>query len=158
MKLLFVSQYLWTEGFRINDLVKTLTEKGVEVNVLTGKPNYPEGRIYLGYSAIYSQREQWGLANLYRIFLVPRGAKSALRLVMNYFSFMVSGLLFCPWLSRKRRYDAIFVYGVSPILQVIPALLLTWLKRIPLIIWVQDLWLENSAATGYVATSRCLDW
>ena len=52
MKLLFVSQYLWPEDFRINDLVKTLTEKGVEVNVLTGKPNYPEGRIYLGYSAI----------------------------------------------------------------------------------------------------------
>lgn len=54
MKLLFVSQYLWPEGFRINDLVKTLTEKGVEVNVLTGKPNYPDGRIYLGYSAICS--------------------------------------------------------------------------------------------------------
>ena len=75
MKLLFVSQYLWPEDFRINDLVKTLTEKGVEVDVLTGKPNYSEGNIYSGYSAFCSQREQWGLANLYRISLLPRALK-----------------------------------------------------------------------------------
>lgn len=150
MKLLVVSQYFWPESFRINDLVKTLTEKGVEVDVLTGKPNYPEGRIYPGYRALGCQKEQWCGANLYRIPLVPRGAKSTPRLVMNYFSFMVSGLLFGPWLLRKRRYDAIFVYGVSPILQAIPALFLSWFKRSPVIIWVQDLWPESLAATGYV--------
>jgi len=156
MKLLVVSQYFWPEGFRINDLVKTLTEKGVEVDVLTAKPNYPEGRIYPGYRALGCQREQWCGANLYRIPLVPRGAKSTPRLVMNYFSFIVSGLLFGPWLLRKRRYDAIFVYGVSPILQAIPALFLSCFKRSPVIIWVQDLWPESLAATGYVRNQRVL--
>lgn len=156
MKLLVVSQYFWPEGFRINDLVKTLTEKGVEVDVLTAKPNYPEGRIYLGYRALGCRREQWCGANLYRIPLVPRGAKSTPRLVMNYFSFIVSGLLFGPWLLRKRRYDAIFVYGVSPILQAIPALFLSCFKRSPVIIWVQDLWPESLAATGYVRNQRVL--
>jgi glycosyltransferase involved in cell wall biosynthesis len=156
MKLLVVSQYFWPEGFRINDLVKTLTEKGVEVDVLTAKPNYPEGRIYPGYRALGCQREQWCGANLYRIPLVPRGAKSTPRLVMNYFSFIVSSLLFGPWLLRKRRYDAIFVYGVSPILQAIPALFLSCFKRSPVIIWVQDLWPESLAATGYVRNQRVL--
>lgn len=156
MKLLVVSQYFWPEGFRINDLVKTLTEKGIEVDVLTAKPNYPEGRIYPGYRALGCQREQWCGAYLYRIPLVPRGTKSTPRLVMNYFSFIVSSLLFAPWLLRRRRYDAIFVYGVSPILQAIPALFLSCLKRSPVIIWVQDLWPESLAATGYVRNPRVL--
>jgi glycosyltransferase involved in cell wall biosynthesis len=156
MKLLVVSQYFWPEDFRINDLVKTLTEKGVEVDVLTGKPNYPEGRIFPGYSALGCQREQWCGANIYRIPMVPRRAQSALKLFMNYFSFIVSGLLFGPLLLRKRRYDVIFVYGVSPIFQAIPALLLSWFKRSPVIIWVQDLWPESLAATGYVRNQRVL--
>ena len=37
MRILIVSQYFWPEGFRINDLVKSLIEKGIEVDVLTGK-------------------------------------------------------------------------------------------------------------------------
>ena len=40
-----VSQYFWPENFRINEVVRSLVEKGVEVDVLTGKPNYPEGKL-----------------------------------------------------------------------------------------------------------------
>ncbi len=49
MRVLVVSQYFWPEGFRINEVTKTLVEKGVLVDVLTGKPNYPEGKIFAGY-------------------------------------------------------------------------------------------------------------
>ena len=51
MKVLIVSQYFWPEGFRINEIAQTLVEKGVEVDVLTGKPNYPQGEIFSGYRA-----------------------------------------------------------------------------------------------------------
>lgn len=57
MKALVISQYYWPENFRINDVVKTLSEKGVEVEVLTGKPNYPRGEIFSGYNAWGFQRE-----------------------------------------------------------------------------------------------------
>ena len=158
MRLLIVSQYFWPESFRINDVVRTLIEKGVEVDVLTGKPNYPEGVIYQGYQFFGCQREQWFGASVYRVPLAPRGVKSLLRLVINYFSFVIFGLLFGPWLLKKRRYDVIFVYGVSPILQAIPGLFLGWLKRAPVIIWVQDLWPESLEATGYVRNPRVLGW
>ena len=46
MKLLIVSQYFWPENFRVNDLAIDLANKGHEVTVLTGYPNYPEGKIY----------------------------------------------------------------------------------------------------------------
>lgn len=156
MKVLVVSQYFWPEGFRINEVVRSLVEKGVEVDVLSGKPNYPEGVIYDGYSAWGCQVESWAGATVYRVPLFPRGARGALRLALNYLSFVASGLIFGPWLLRKRQYDVVFVYGLSPILLAIPAIFLAWIKRRKLIVWVQDLWPESLSATGYVRNARVL--
>ena len=43
MKILIVSQYFWPEPFRVNDLSTELAERGHDVTVYTGLPNYPEG-------------------------------------------------------------------------------------------------------------------
>ena len=150
MRILVSSQHFWPEDFRINDLVQALTERGIQVDVITGKPNYPEGRYYPGYRGWGCQREQHAGASVFRVPLAARGTGGAFRLVINYLSFIFSGLLFAPWLLRRRRYDVIFVYASSPLLQAIPALFLGWLKRCPVIVWVQDLWPESLAATGYV--------
>lgn len=158
MRVLIVSQYFWPEGFRINDVVRSLVDKGVKVDVLTGKPNYPEGAFFPGYRAWGCQIEHLLGATVYRLPLVARGKHSAWRLVLNYVSFILSGLLFAPWLLRRQRYDVVFVYGVSPILQVIPALFIGWLKRLKVIVWVQDLWPESLEATGYVRNPRVLGW
>lgn len=156
MKVLVVSQYFWPEGFRINEVVASLVEKGVEVDVLTGKPNYPEGSIFNGYHGWGCQVESWAGASVYRVPLFPRGARSAWRLALNYLSFVATGLVFGPWLLRKRQYDVVFVYGLSPILLAIPAIFLAWIKRRKLIVWVQDLWPESLSATGYVRNARVL--
>jgi len=87
---------------------------------------------------------------------MARGSGSAVRLALNYLSFIVSGLLCAPWLLRRHKYSVIFVYGSSPILQALPALFLGWLKRCPVIIWVQDLWPDSLEATGYVHNRRLL--
>ncbi len=150
MRILIVSQYFWPETFRINDLAKTLALKGVTVDVMTGKPNYPEGQIYDGFRASGLQSAEWSGLTIYRIPILPRGVKGAVRLALNYLSFIIYGIVLGPWLFRKKHYDVIFVYGVSPILQAIPALLLGRIKRIPVILWVQDLWPESLAATGYI--------
>lgn len=157
MKVLIVSQYFFPEGFRINELVQVLIKRGLEVEVLTGKPNYPDGEIFKNYRVWGCQREQWSGATIHRIPLLPRGVNSALRLALNYLSFVMSGLLIAPWFLRKRRYDVIFVYAPSPILQAIPAIFLGWLKQCGVIVWVQDLWPESLSATGYVSNSRILD-
>ena len=158
MRVLIVSQYFWPEGFRINDVVRSLVDKGVKVDVLTGKPNYPEGTFFPGYRAWGCQIEYFFGATVYRLPLVARGKRSAWRLVLNYVSFVISGLLFAPWILRRQRYDVVFVYGVSPILQAIPALFIGWLKRLKVIVWVQDLWPESLEATGYVRNTRMLGW
>lgn len=144
-----VSQYFWPESFRINDVAKAMAEKNVLVDVLTGKPNYPAGAIYPDYRVTGCQEEKWNGTTIFRVPLLPRG-KSKFRLALNYLSFIFSGLAFGPWLLRRRRYDVIFIYGVSPILQAIPAILLGWLKGCPVVLWVQDLWPESLSATGHM--------
>jgi len=150
MKILIVSQYFRPESFRINDLALTLKERAHEVSVLTGKPNYPDGDIFEGYQAWGCSTEDWCGIKIYRVPLIARGSKNAIKLALNYLSFIVSGLLFAPWLLRQESYDAILVYAPSPIFQAIPASFLGWLKRCPVALWVQDLWPESAQATGYI--------
>ncbi|MDC1287115.1 glycosyltransferase family 4 protein [Gammaproteobacteria bacterium] len=149
MRLLMVSQYFWPESFPINDICSSLSDRGVELDVLTAKPNYPGGKIYDGYKAWGSFREKYNGINVNRIPLLPRG-ESRLGLILNYLSFVFSGTLFGSWMMRGKKVDVIFVYAPSPILQVLPALFLGFLKKSPVVVWVQDLWPESLSATGYV--------
>lgn len=151
MNTLIVSQYFWPENFRINDIARSLLEKGIEVDILTGKPNYPGGKIFDGYRAWGCRCEGWSGIDICRIPIVPRGKDKPLRLALNYLSFVASGLLFAPFLLRKKSLDAIFVYAPSPILQAIPAIFLGRLKKCPVILWVQDLWPESLSATGHIS-------
>jgi glycosyltransferase involved in cell wall biosynthesis len=150
VRVLVVSQYFWPEDFRINAIVESLAARGVEVEILTGKPNYPEGEITSGYRIWGCQREQCQGATVHRVPLFPRGKNSHLRLLLNYLSFIFFGSICGSWMVRKRQYDIIFVYGLSPILLAIPALFIGWLKGKKVIIWVQDLWPESLSATGYI--------
>lgn len=157
MRVLVVSQYFWPEGFRINEVTKSLVEKGVQVDVLTGKPNYPEGKIFEGYRIGGCLREQYCGANISRVPLIPRGKNSSIRLALNYLSFIVSGLVCGPWMKRGKKYDVIFVYGLSPLMLALPALFVGWLKKVPVVIWVQDLWPQSLSATGYIR-NRFILW
>ena len=150
MRVLLVSQYFWPEDFRINEVVAGLLARGVQVDVLTGKPNYPEGKIASGYRVWGCQHESWKGADVFRVPLYPRGSGGALRLAANYLSFALLGSVLGPWLLHRRSYDVIFVYGLSPILLAIPAVVMAWIKRRPIILWVQDMWPESLEATGYV--------
>ncbi len=157
MNLLVVSQYFWPESFRINELVSSLTKRGVAATVLTGKPNYPEGALFHGYKAAGCVVETYGNASVLRVPMFPRGKRGAWRLALNYLSFILSGASFGLWLLRGRRPDIILVYCPSPLLQALPALLIGWIKRVPVVTYVQDLWPESLEATGYVR-SRWILW
>jgi glycosyltransferase involved in cell wall biosynthesis len=156
MRLLVVSQYFWPETFGINHLVNSLVRAGWQVTVLTGKPNYPDGQVFAGYTALGIQCEDHAGAHIVRVPVIPRGIRSSFRLAMNYLSFIVSGYLFAPFALRRKSFDAVFVYAPSPLLQTLPAIFLAWLKRAPLVVWVQDLWPESLSATGFVRNRHAL--
>jgi glycosyltransferase involved in cell wall biosynthesis len=149
LRVLILSQNYWPEDFRINDVAKTLAEKNIDIEVLTGKPNYPQGKFFNGYHWWGCQHEMHQGISIQRVPLLARG-RGGVRLVLNYLSFIIFGLLFAPWLMRGKKFDVIFVPGLSPVLQALPAIFLGWLKGCPVVLWVQDLWPESLSATGYV--------
>jgi glycosyltransferase involved in cell wall biosynthesis len=157
LKLLIVSHYFWPETFIINDLADRLSQLGHQVTVFTGKPNYPEGKIYEGYqqAGISFEKLPSGV-EVHRVPLRPRGVSSGKNLALNYLSFLFSGLLRFPLLARGREFDSILVFAPSPMTSAITAIPLKCLKRAHLAIWVQDLWPESLSATGHVKNSLIL--
>lgn len=155
MRILVLSQYFWPENFRINDVVAGLVDRGHEVTVYTGMPNYPGGSFIEGYGLLGPFRQTYRGACVRRSLLVPRGAGGGLRLAVNYFSHAICATLLSPWLARG-DFDAILVFEPSPMTIGIPARALRALKRAPVLLWVQDLWPESLSATGAVKNAALL--
>ena len=156
MKILLISQYFHPENFKINDLIFSLKERGHEITVLTGKPNYSKSHFYDGYG--------WGSDNfeiikdipVYRSNLFSRKNGGGLRLFLNYFSFA----LFASLKVRKIKgsFDAIFVYEPSPITVGIPAVFAKKRFKAPIYFWAQDLWPESLIAAGGVKNKLILSF
>jgi colanic acid biosynthesis glycosyl transferase WcaI len=155
MRLLVVSQYFWPENFRINDLVKEMVHRGHKVTVLTGIPNYPEGRVDPAFCAAPNRFSEWAGAHIVRVPIFPRG-QGILRLLLNYLSFVVSASILGAWKLHGQNFDAIFVYQVSPVTSALPAVLLRTIKRAPIAMWVLDLWPETLIAVGAVRSEWML--
>lgn len=158
MRLLLVTQYFWPEFFIINDLVSTLVKQGHSVEVLTGKPNYPDGNIFEGYSSNGCVEEYFeGVVKVHRVPIYPRGSGGAKKLFRNYASFVYNGLKYFHGMVKGKSFDAILVFAPSPVTQLIPAIYLKYRLKSHLAFWVQDLWPESLKATGFVQ-NRLLLW
>jgi glycosyltransferase involved in cell wall biosynthesis len=155
MKILIVSQYFWPENFRINDLAKGLLDRGHQVTVLTGQPNYPGGTFFPGYGLFKIFKQNHEGIKILRVPLLPRGQGGSIRLFLNYISFALSGCILGPILCRG-DFDVIFVHEPSPITVGFPAIVLKIFKKAPIIFWVLDLWPESLSATGAVKSSIIL--
>lgn len=155
MRILVVTQYFWPENFRINDLVSGLVRRGHHVTVLTGLPNYPEGKVFPAFLEDSSRFQHYEGAEIHRAPMLARG-KGGLRLLLNYISFAISAIFYGIWKLRGQKFDAVFAYEPSPITVGMPAVVMRFIKRAPLVFWVQDLWPETLQAVGAVKSKAAL--
>lgn len=153
-RVLVVSQYFYPEQFRINDICRELVKLGHKVTVLTGIPNYPEGRFFNGYGLNKKRREVWNGIEIVRIPLISRG-KSSIRLVLNYYSFVVSGWFWSRF--TKRKFDVVFTFEVSPLTQALVGMWYSKRMGIKHILYVQDLWPENLDVVGGIHNKAVLN-
>ncbi len=140
MKILIVTQYFYPEQLRINDLAVELAKRGHQVKVITGIPNYPYGRFFKGYSIFGPRKEVYNGLPVFRLPIFPRG-KNFVTLSVNYVSFALSGLVWA--LFTKEFPDVILALGTSPVTQAIPGIVLAKKRKIPVILYLQDLWPES---------------
>jgi glycosyltransferase involved in cell wall biosynthesis len=123
-----------------------LKERGHEVVVLTGKPNYPNGKYFKGYGWFKKYNVNWNGIYIYRSNLILRGHGNGFRLILNYISFAFFASL--KVFSIKGKFDKIFIYAPSPITVGIPGVFAKIKFKAKTFLWVHDLWPESIKIAG----------
>lgn len=145
MKILVVCQYYYPEPFRISDICETLVNKGHEVTVLTGLPNYPEGRVLDDYRRGKKRIEVLNGVKIIRCFEIGRG-NNKLSLFLNYLSYAMSASL--KTLFMKEKFDVVLVNQLSPVMMGIPAIVYKKKHKKKILLYCLDLWPDSLAAGG----------
>lgn len=154
MHILILSQWYMPEpALLLQELAQTLIARGHTVQVLTGFPNYPSGKLYPGYQIHLCQRETLAGVPVARVPLYPHHGRSGVLRIANYVSFGLSAAILGLWAVSKP--DVIFVYH-PPLTVGIPAYVLSRLWRVPFAYQIQDMWPETLIATGMVRNPAIL--
>jgi colanic acid biosynthesis glycosyl transferase WcaI len=157
LKIVIVSQYYKPEGAVIpGDLAQGLSERGHHVRVLTGYPNYPEGRLYSGYRQKLVHHEKDGDVGVRRVPIVISHSQNAITRFASYASFALSSLAAGRFV---READVIYVYATQMTAAFAPSV---WRKTwgIPFVLHIQDLWPESVTGSSMVRgglTKRALN-
>jgi colanic acid biosynthesis glycosyl transferase WcaI len=131
-------------------IARALHARGHEVQVLTGFPSYPQGRVHSGYRMSVRRQEVREGVRLLRVPDVPSHDDSGLRRAASLLSFAASATLQIGWL---RHVDACLVY-LTPATVGAAAMALRAVAGVPYVLYVQDLWPETVTASGFIADER----
>lgn len=155
MKILLLTQWFDPEPtFKGLAFARELQQQGHQVQVLTGFPNYPGGKIYDGYKLKLYQREQIDGISVLRVALYPNHDSSALKRILNYISFAFMAMLFGIFATKKA--DVIYAYH-PPLTVGLAAILIKLFRRTPIVYDVQDMWPDTLKATGMLNNQRILN-
>src|SRR5262249_45841787 len=125
MKVLFITQYFYPEteagGIRIAKMARYLSARGHRPTILTGFPNYPNGKLHRDYRGRMwrgAYTEVVDGLQVFRVPLYPSHSKRTVARLANYFSFATAASMRSVALSG---FDV--VVATSPPLTIgIPAL------------------------------------
>ncbi len=152
MRILLVCQHYAPEPFRVSDLAEGLVERGHEVTVVTGLPNYPEGKVLPEFRRGKRRCEDVGGVHVHRCSLVGRRHGILFRM-LNYYSFVSSSKRRVGKLKNE-AFDCVLVYQLSPVMMAEAAVKYKRLHpHVPLVFYTLDLWPESLAIGGIKRTS-----
>lgn len=154
-RVLLLTQWFEPEPtFKGLVLARELVRQGFEVEVLTGFPNYPGGKVYAGYRIKWLQREVIEGVQVTRVPLYPNHDQSAGKRILNYASFAASSLVY--GLFMAKRAEVIYAYH-PPLTVGVAASLIRLFRRIPVVYDIQDMWPDTLRATGMLKNTRALN-
>jgi colanic acid biosynthesis glycosyl transferase WcaI len=132
---------------------RELVRQGFKVEVITGFPNYPGGKIYAGYKIALIKREVIDGVNITRLPLFPSHDQSAIKRIFNYISFSASALFYGLFLMKK--VNVIYAYH-PPLTLGITVSLIKLFRKIPIVYDIQDMWPDTLQVTGMINNPRLL--
>ncbi len=149
-KTTVVCQYFPPEGGaaanRMRFFAYWLHKHGAEVNIVTAMPNYPQGIIHEAYRGRIwqSEKEPWG--TVLRAWCYASPKRSAIRRLLNYFSFMCLSLR---WLPVVKRSDVV-IFSSGPMFAGFIAFLSAKIFGTKVILDVRDIWPDRIWESGAI--------
>ena len=131
-------------------IARALQTRGHEVDVLTGYPIYPAGRVFDGYRVRPYMRESIRGVTVHRVPAYPSHDDNPGRRMANYLSYAATSTLAAP--SVLGKSDVVFVYS-SPATAATAAGPLRALRGVPYVMQIQDLWPDTVTSSGFVDKS-----
>ena len=153
-RIIFLTQFYDPEpAYKGQAFAEAVRDLGYDVEVVTGFPNYPGGKIYDGYRIRPIQRtEQNGIA-ITRLALYPSHDSGKIGRILNYLSFSLSAFLYLVFLARRPA----FVHVYNPPLTVgLAATAARIFRRFPVAVDIHDLWPDTLPATEMISNPRVL--
>lgn len=155
-KLVILTQYYYPEigapQNRLYELAAGLKDKGWEIAVITGMPNYPSGKIFEDYKGRFVYQEDISGIRIRRYWLYASNSKRAFPRILSMISFSVFSMLAWRFI-RREKYDFIFVES-PPLTLGITGILLSRLTKAKLIFNASDLWPLSAMELGYLSPGR----
>jgi glycosyltransferase involved in cell wall biosynthesis len=158
LRILYLSQYFVPEvgatQTRAYEMARYLVSAGHQVTMLTEVPNHPSGIIPLEYRGKVFERADLEGIDVIRVWVKASPTKTFTTRILFYLSYMINATLAGLILARG-RYDVI--YATSPPLFVGgAALALSYVRRMPFLFEVRDLWPESAVVLGEISSPRAV--
>lgn len=156
MRILIYSYNYFPEPIGIAPLVTELAEglvkRGHQVRVVTGMPNYPQRRVYEGYRGKLYLTELTNGVAVQRSYVWVRPKPTLLDRLLLELSFVVTSFVHA---LRGKRPDVIFI-TVPPLPVAVPAALLGWLQRTPIVLNLQDILPDAAVHVGLIKNPKLI--
>jgi len=157
MKILFITDNFPPEtnapATRTYEHCVEWVKKGVEVNIITCAPNFPQGQVYDGYRNRLYQTETIDGIKVIRVWSYITANEGFVKRVLDYVSFAFMAF----WVGVFQKHDILIATS--------PQFFTTWaasaiskIRRKPWIFELRDLWPESIRTVGAMKQSRVLDW
>ena len=156
MRILIYSYNYFPEPIGIAPLVTELAEglvkRGHQVRVVTGMPNYPQRRIYKEYQGKLYLTELTNGVAIQRSYVWVRPQPSLLDRLLLEVSFVLTSFVHA---LKGKRPDVIFI-TVPPLPVCVPAALLGWIHRTPVVLNLQDILPDAAVHMGLLKNPKLI--
>lgn len=153
-RIIFLTQFYDPEpAYKGQAFAEAVRDLGYDVEVVTGFPNYPGGKVYDGYRIKPIQRSEENGIAITRLGLYPSHDSGKLGRVLNYLSFFLSAFLYLAFLARQPAL--VHVYN-PPLTVGLAATMARMFRRFPVVIDIHDLWPDTLPATGMISNPQVL--
>ncbi len=125
------------------EMAKFLQARGHELVIVASDLNYQTGQRTVARTGVFAEQNFDGVRVL-RSYIYPALHRSYVWRIVSFFSFMFSSV----WTALQVREVYLVMGTTPPIFQAVSAWFVAWMRRVPFLLEVRDLWPEFGVSMG----------